>query len=198
MNTIDYTETFNAIATALGGVFNPDGYEDDAGVTRGWLVFGNPDDWRTLRIFVEKCWWEYRFRFSYGGQVRYNQGGREGSLGYCLRDVVPEIFASASRPAQGIAKDVKRRLIDKLVTIHPANVQRIEEEIAADQARIAWWEKMGLGTYGRGRVWRDGDGDGDGAWAALDARSNTSANLEIRDLTRGQAEKIIKFLREGL
>lgn len=192
MNNPDYTPTFTTIAAILGATYVPACWhsEDEPLQDKGYIVFGDPADWRTLRIFVGKDWRDPKFTFQYGGLSRWNVGKVTKESAYYLSEVI-EVSASMTRPPEAIAKDVKRRLVDVLAASHLLNVKRIEEVIKRDNEQAAWWQKMNLGDRGRGEVWRNGE-----ARAHLDASSERFIKLEIHWLSRDQAEKLVQLLRE--
>lgn len=193
---MNHIEKYHEVAALLGATFIPvhfPGSENGPFKDRGWFVFGDATDWRTLKLFIyPDRYGKYvakheieLYQFDTSNIARKNDAWK---LPICTN----EIKISVDRGADAIAKDIKRRLLDKVVVERPKAVAYVEDFMSKANEQRAWKESMGL-EPGRdyGEVWR-GVGM---SQAIIDEVSSTGATLKLRYLTREQAEAVLSLLK---
>ena len=112
-----HIEKFKALAAALGGEFVPAQWRNDepALEDRGYIVFGDPADWRTLRLFIHVPWQGKTYNVSYCGNLKYTVDGLTREMPKYRLMGTDSINVGQDRSPGAAAKDIKRRLLDSLI-----------------------------------------------------------------------------------
>lgn len=192
-----HIEKFKALAAALGGEFVPLQWHTDEQPLddKGYIVFGDCTDWKSVRLFIHAPWKGKVYNTAYCSNRMYTVDGITKQLpGYPTRSE-DAINIGQDRPIEAATKAIKHRLLDACVAAQPEKVAAVEAEMSKAEELVAWKTRMGLDpARERGRVWHRKINY---AGPSAELRVGYDCDVTISSLSRAQVEWLVGML-EGM